>query len=564
MQIDKKIGEKIKVFRKKLGLQANKLAEQLSISASYLNLIESGKRNIDADLLVKICQELRIELSDLKSEKDIDLKNSKIAITKFSKNKNINKLDLKIGPKIKAFRRQLGLQANKFAEQINISPSYLNLIEGGKRKIDGELLIKISKELRVELSDLTSKSDLNLENNISELLDDQLFEDLDILGPEVKDLVNTNPKIAKALIKLGDNFRQKDHEIVNKVENISGKIIDNRKTSFPGEVISDFLQENKNYFPKLEDFANSIFNKVQKNKRTRYIALCDFLKKEYLITVKDIIPEEQKPFSKIFNKDKKELLLSDYNSLETKKLYAASQIAQEGSIEIINNYLSNFNFPSEESKRLTQIALLNYTGAAILMPYKLFHSECKKLKYDLQLLQNTFATSFEQVAHRVTCLQDPKLPGIPFHMLRTDIAGNISKRFSLSGIEIPRYGGACPRWNVYSAFTRPGVIQAAVSKMTNGEKYVCIARTVEKGVGRYGQSKSILSIGLGCEAKYAKEFVYTENLDISDKKTEIPIGVSCRTCDRLDCSQRAFPPLHKKFDVDINSRGVSVYVGDKN
>ena len=47
-----------------------------------------------------------------------------------------------------------------------------------------------------------------------------------------------------------------------------------------------------------------------------------------------------------------------------------------------------------------------------------------------------------------------------------------------------------------------------------------------------------------------------------DKKTEIPIGVSCRTCDRLDCSQRAFPPLHKKFDVDINNRGVSVYVSD--
>ena len=564
MQINSQIGVNIRKFRKQLGLQANKLAEQLSISPSFLNLIESGKRNIDADLLLKICEELRIELSDLKTDKIINLNNSKNAISNFSKGKNLKKLDLKIGPKIKAFRRQLGLQANKFAEQLGISPTYLNLIEGGKRKIDGDLLIKISKELRVELSDLTSKSDINLENDISELLDDQLFEDLDILGPEVKDLVSTNPKIARALIKLGDNFKQKDHEIVNKVENISGKIIDSRKASFPGEVISDFLQENKNYFPKLEDFANNIFDKVQKNNRTRYIALCDYLKKEYSITVKDIIPEEEKPFSKIFNKSKKELLLSDYNSLETKKLHAAAQIAQEGAINIITDYLSNFNFPSEESKRLTQVALLNYCGAAILMPYKLFHNECKKLKYDLELLQNTFATSFEQVAHRVTCLQDPKLPGIPFHMLRTDIAGNISKRFSLSGIEIPRYGGACPRWNVYSAFTRPGVIQAAVSKMTNGEKYVCIARTVEKGVGRYGQSKSILSIGLGCEAKYAKEFVYTENLDISDKKTEIPIGVSCRTCDRLDCSQRAFPPLHKKFDVDINTRGVSVYVNDNN
>ena len=475
----------------------------------------------------------------------------------------MSQLDLKIGPKIKAFRRQLGLQANKLAEELEISPSYLNLIEGGKRKIDGDLLLKVCEKLNIQLSDLTTKSDINLENTISEILDDKLFEDLDILGPEVKDLVGTNPKIGRALVRLGDILKKKDHELINKIEKLSGKIVDNRKNSFPGEVISDFLQENKNYFPKLEEFANKVFEKIQVNNRTRYIALCEYLKKEYSITVKDIIPEDGKPFSKIFNKKKKELLLSDYNTLETKKLHAASQIAQEGASKEIDQYLSNFNFPSEESKRLTQVALLNYCGAAILMPYKLFHSECKKLKYDLELLQNTFATSFEQVAHRVTCLQDPKLPGIPFHMLRTDIAGNISKRFSLSGIEIPRYGGACPRWNVYSAFTRPGVIQAAVSKMTNGEKYVCIARTVEKGVGRYGLSKSILSIGLGCEAKYAKQFVYTENLDISDKKTEVPIGVSCRTCDRLDCSQRAFPPLHKKFDVDINSRGVSVYVNDK-
>ena len=474
----------------------------------------------------------------------------------------MSQLDFKLGPKIKAFRRQIGLQANKLANQLNISPSYLALIEGGKRKIDGDLLIKICDELKINISDLTSKSDVNMINTISELLDDQLFEDLDILGPEVKDLASSNPKIGKALIRLGDILKKKDHELVNKIEKLSGKIVDSRKNSFPGEVISDFLQENKNYFSKLENFANEIFEKIKQNNRTRYIALCEFLKTEYGITVKDIIPEEGKPFSKIYNKKNKELYLSDYLSLETKKLHAAAQIAQEGAEDLINEYLETFNFPSEESKKLSKVALLNYCGAAILMPYNLFHSECKKLKYDLELLQNTFATSFEQVAHRVTCLQDPKLPGIPFHMLRVDMAGNISKRFSISGIEIPRYGGACPRWNVYSAFSRPNIIQVAVSRMTNGEKYVCIARTVEKGIGRYGQKKSMLSIGLGCEAKYAKDFVYTENLDLNDKKSEIPVGVSCRTCDRLDCSQRAFPPLHKKFDVDINSRGISVYVSD--
>ena len=176
----------------------------------------------------------------------------------------MSQINLKIGPKIKAFRRQLGLQANKLAEELSISPSYLNLIESGKRKIDGDLLLKVCEKLKIELSDLTTKSDLNLANNISELLDDQLFEDLDILGPEVNDLVSTNPKIARALIKLGDNFKQKDHDIINKVENLSGKIIDKRKAAFPGEVISDFLQENKNYFPKLEEFANIVFEKCKK------------------------------------------------------------------------------------------------------------------------------------------------------------------------------------------------------------------------------------------------------------------------------------------------------------
>ena len=141
----------------------------------------------------------------------------------------MSQLNLKIGPKIKAFRRQLGLQANKLAEDLNISPSYLNLIEGGKRKIDGDLLLKICEKLNIELSQLTSKSDINLENTLSEILDDKLFEDLDILGPEVKDLVGTNPKIGRAIVRLGDILKKKDHEMINKIETISGKIVDNRK-----------------------------------------------------------------------------------------------------------------------------------------------------------------------------------------------------------------------------------------------------------------------------------------------------------------------------------------------
>ena len=162
----------------------------------------------------------------------------------------MSQLDVKIGPKIKSFRRQLGLQANKLAEQLGISPSYLNLIESGKRKIDGDLLLKVCEELKIELSDLTNKSDLNLVNDISELLDDQLFEDLDILGPEVKDLVNTNPKIARALIKLGDNYKQKDNEII-KINNCILK-----KTNF-------FIRKNR-IFQNLTIMIYKFFSKFKK------------------------------------------------------------------------------------------------------------------------------------------------------------------------------------------------------------------------------------------------------------------------------------------------------------
>ena len=474
----------------------------------------------------------------------------------------MTQIDLQIGHKIKTKRRKLGIAQAALSKKISISPSYLNLIESGKRKVSVDLLLKLANELNIEISDISKKTDTNLYQNLMDLLGDNLFEDLDITNFDIKELVNTNPLIAKALMKLGDNYKKKNQDIVSKVENISGKFIDSRKNSFPGEVVSDFLQENENYFPKLEEFASNFFSKIQINNRMGYTSICEYLLRKHGIEVKDVVPDEKKPFTKQFDVDKKIFLVSDYLTLETKKLYAGAQVAQLESNQVIDEYLNSFSFPSEESKKLSKVALLNYAGAAIIMPYKSFYEECIKQRYDVELLQNTFAVSFEQVAHRITCLQDPKMKGIPFHMLRADVAGNISKRFSLSGIEIPRYGGACPRWNIYKAFTMPGKINAAVSKMSNGEKYICIARTVEKGIGKHGMEKTLLSIGLGCQVKYAKDFVYADSLNLNDKKTETPIGVNCRTCDRMDCQQRAFPPLHKKFDIDLNKRGISVYVAD--
>jgi hypothetical protein len=85
-----------------------------------------------------------------------------------------------------------------------------------------------------------------------------------------------------------------------------------------------------------------------------------------------------------------------------------------------------------------------------------------------------------------------------------DIAGNISKRFSASGIRFARFSGACPKWNVHAAFLQPGFIRTQLSRMPDGTTFFCIARTVRKEGGGFQVSQTRFAIGLGCEIDHAR------------------------------------------------------------
>ena len=113
----------------------------------------------------------------------------------------MSQIDLQIGYKIKTKRRKLGISQTDMSKKLSISPSYLNLIESGKRKINVDLLLKLADELGIEISDISKKTDTNLYQNLMDVLGDSLFEDLDITNFDIKELVNTSPLIAKALVK---------------------------------------------------------------------------------------------------------------------------------------------------------------------------------------------------------------------------------------------------------------------------------------------------------------------------------------------------------------------------
>ena len=64
-QIDQQIANKIKTIRKKLEITQADLSNRLSISPTYLNLIERGKRKVNMDLLLRITSELKINKVNL-------------------------------------------------------------------------------------------------------------------------------------------------------------------------------------------------------------------------------------------------------------------------------------------------------------------------------------------------------------------------------------------------------------------------------------------------------------------------------------------------------------------
>ena len=92
--------------------------------------------------------------------------------------------------------------------------------------------------------------------------------------------------------------------------------------------------------------------------------------------------------------------------------------------------------------------------------------------------------------------------------------------------------------------------------MLDGKTFVCIARTVSKKVGNYSSPETFFSVGLGFDSKYADKCIYSQQIDFSKP---IPTGLSCRICERENCRQRAFPPIHKNMKFDENVRGLSGY-----
>ncbi len=58
-------------------------------------------------------------------------------------------------------------------------------------------------------------------------------------------------------------------------------------------------------------------------------------------------------------------------------------------------------------------------------------------------------------------------------------------------------------------------------------------------------------IQFGCHADDAKHFAYADDMPLVDpKKMSVPVGTTCRFCERTDCNMRSAPSYKFAFRVD--------------
>ena len=325
--------------------------------------------------------------------------------------------------------------------------------------------------------------------------------------------------------------------------------------------MSDLIQEHENHFPVLELAAERL---------RRHLAgaelepgLGRYLEQELGVELEIRTTATTPGEVRRYDPQRKMLVVSEVLPRPSRAFQLAHQIALLTLRPELDELVRSRTLTTDDSRALGRVALANYFAAAVLMPYEAFLDAARSNRYDVEILEHRFQATFEQVCHRLTSLNRPGASGVPFHMIRIDIAGNITKRFSRSGIRFARYSGACPRWNVHGAFMTPGQIRTQMSQMPDGTRYFCIARTVRKAGGGFRVPQSRLAIGLGCEVEHARALVYADGIDLDHEGADVPIGTSCRLCERMDCRQRAFPPLHHGLAIDENRRGLSFFYSSR-
>jgi XRE family transcriptional regulator, fatty acid utilization regulator len=461
---------------------------------------------------------------------------------------------LYLGTRVRRLRRELGLSQTRMAEEIGISPSYLNHLERNQRPVTAQVLLRLADCYDVDLKSFAAEGGDGVGvEALSEILADPMFADLGVPRYELLEVADNAPLVAEAVSRLYTALRERRGEQRGAPD--EGE----RRTSIvtPESWVRDHIQAQRNHFPYLEEAAETLGGALAGGEGL-FASLRDRLKSAYGVETRIMPPEMLDTASQHYDLHRRRLMLSALLRPESRTFAVAYQLSLFEFRPLLARMVEAAHPPDPPTSKLLLMSLANYAAAAVIMPYAGFLAAAERHRYDVDRLCAEFGASVEQVAHRLTTLGRAGARGVPFFLLRVDAAGNISKRFAGESFPFSRFGGTCPRWNLHAAFRTPGRAITQIVETPDGARFFTISRAVERPVRLDARENSQLAIGLGCDVKHAPKLVYADGLNLTEPLV-MPIGPACAICPRVRCPQRAAAPAGHRLALSELRKTISPY-----
>lgn len=461
------------------------------------------------------------------------------------------------GPRVRRIRNALTLTQTAMAEALEISPSYLNLIERNQRPLTVQLLLKLAAVYKVDLDELRGAGG-DVASGLREVFADPLLAGEIPGDQELVEVAEAAPNAATGIVKLYRAYREQAARLTDLAELLAREGHDTSLSAarLPMDEVREKLERRSHYFGAIEEAAEVFHQKLAPGDGL-LPALKEWLRAEHGIVVR-LLPIHAMPNQRRrFDRHSMRLFLSERLSPQEQM----REIAQEASLlalrEEILAELEALALSSHEARRIGRFELARHAALALIMPYQPFLAQAQRVKYDVDLLRSRFAASFEQVAERLTMLARPGALGIPFFLMEIDHAGNRLRRQGAQGFPQSRFGGGCPKLNIHSAFAQPSQILVDRAVMPDGTGYLLMSRTLEGPQAGFQERVRRTAVLIGCDIAHAEETVYGQAT--ASGFAPVEIGAACRLCERPGCLARAEPPVTRPLGLDEMVSGMSAF-----
>lgn len=456
-----------------------------------------------------------------------------------------------VGARIRRLRDERGLTQAALAKLLELSPSYVNQLENDLRPMTVPVLLRLNTSFDLDMAFFASDTDARLAADLHDVFA-EAAESEALSATEIEELIARMPTAGRTLVTL----HRRLHAATEQLERLSSRTegdggVGPDRAPTPYEDVRDFFYDRRNHIPRLDVAAEELFASRGLTVGGLDLQLAQLLRSEHNVSVR-LRADDPRALGpkRAFDASQGILTLARRLTPGQRAYQLATQLAFLTQGAVIEEIVEDDETLPSESRALAKVGLANYFAGALILPYTQFLDAAEELRYDIDLLSLKFEVGFETICHRLSTMQRTGQRGVPFFFVRTDRAGNISKRQSATAFHFSRVGGSCPLWVVHEAFSSPGRILTQVAQMPDGREYLWISRTTQEGGLGYQSPERNFAVGLGCDLGYANKLVYSRGLQLADQGSAVPIGAGCKVCDRPACSQRAFPQLGRPVHVD--------------